>query len=477
MNADIECPSIHARAWQEDTALYDRSSRVVPPFPISPNRDPSAIRLLLNIRKDMLGLWSKGAYEQLIYRPKTFGHRMLLVNDPAGIKHVTGSGASNYRRPVSVVRLLRPVMSNGVIVSEGTTWRKQRRILAPIFAPALLNKLISHFLAAANGVTNRILAGSSANLAQEMNNVALDGILRSLFSLPELKDRREFVELIHKYLRGPGRPHFLDIFARSESSFSCFFRARQNFASARETAIVDLVQGCCERDRKDELTSADLVDLLAHARDAETGAQLSIAEIAEQAATILFAGFETTSSHLFWTLYLLALDPDEQERVRDELRRFPPEQIMSVSDLENWPRLRLVMYESLRLYPPGPNLAREAISDDEICGEPVKKGDQVWVSPWVLHRHKRFWPMANEFRPERFVGQSTPWIGGAFVPFGAGPRTCIAATFALTEAQIILGTLLHRAKLDICTGKPVVPQAGVTLRPSYEPSFSIERVQ
>jgi cytochrome P450 len=230
--------------------------------------------------------------------------------------------------------------------------------------------------------------------------------------------------------------------------------------------------------RNSPATGADLLDLLLSARDPETGEGLSESEVRDQCSTMIIAGYETTARLLFWAIYLLTLDIDEQNRLRGELAAFPPERVGTLDDLLNWPRLRQVLLESLRLYPPAAYMSREAIADDMVAGEEVRAGMQVWVSPWVLHRHRRFWDNPTAFMPDRFAGKLSPWTNmGAFLPFGAGPRTCIGATFAMAEAQIMLATLLSRFKVTLeDASRPVMPVARITTAPSHEPWFRLDRV-
>jgi cytochrome P450 len=221
----------------------------------------------------------------------------------------------------------------------------------------------------------------------------------------------------------------------------------------------------------------DLLDLLIAARDSGSEEALSNVEVRDQCATMLVAGYETTARLLFWATYLLTLDSAEHNRLRDELAAYPPERVSKLDDLLNWPRLRQTLLEALRLYPPVAYIAREAIADDVVAGEPVRRGTQVWISPWVIHRHRKFWDHPTAFMPSRFAGKPSPWTsGGAFLPFGAGPRICIGATFAMAEAQIMLATLLSRFKMALDDPRPVLPVARVTMAPSHEPQFRLERV-
>jgi cytochrome P450 len=221
----------------------------------------------------------------------------------------------------------------------------------------------------------------------------------------------------------------------------------------------------------------DLLDLLLAARDPDSGKALSDTEVRDQCSTMLVAGFETTARLLFWATYLLTLDMAEQNRIRVEVAGFSPERVRSLDDLLNWPRLRQTLLEALRLYPPVAYISREAIVDDIVAGELIRPGTQVWISPWVMHRHRKFWNNPTAFMPDRFADKPSPWTGiGAFLPFGAGPRICIGATFAMAEAQIVLATLLSRFKVRLDASRPVLPVARVTTAPNYEPWFQLERV-
>jgi cytochrome P450 len=137
----------------------------------------------------------------------------------------------------------------------------------------------------------------------------------------------------------------------------------------------------------------------------------------------------------------------------------------------------MTLLETLRLNPPVPHLVRESVTDDEIMGEPMKVRSQVWISPWVMHRHRKFWDQPTAFMPERFDGKPSPWAAiGAYLPFGAGPRTCIEATFAMCEAHIMMATLLRRYRIIRDDLRPVLPIARVTIEPSFAPTFRLERL-
>ena len=156
---------------------------------------------------------------------------------------------------------------------------------------------------------------------------------------------------------------------------------------------------------------------------------------------------------------------------------FRPERIGGPDDLQNWRRLRNVLLEALRLYPPVPQIVRVANGPDDICGEKIGANTQVWISSWAMHRHRRFWDQPTAFLPDRFAGKTAPWTQTpAFVPFGAGPRICIGIWFALLEAEMVLAQLLSRYAISLPGARPVLPVGRVTIEPSYEPLFRLEPV-
>jgi cytochrome P450 len=454
--------------------MLDTSAPVIPPAPAVHPKDLPSIKLLWGSIRNSLAIWPDYAFDVAFRRNKLFGIESVLINDPAGIRHIMATNAANYVRPAVVPRLLRPLAGEGMFLAEGSEWRRQRRLLSPSFTPHHVNILLRHFIAAAADLIRRLEGQSSANLLAAYQTAALDAVLRALFSMPDQKERDRLGDLVREYFAGPGSPNIFDAFAASETSFAFTLRGRRAFQK-RWFAAVDAI--IAARHAAPLATDhRDLLDLLIATRDPETGESLAAAEVRDQCATMIFAGYETTARLLFWASYLLTLDHGEQTRLRAEVTAFPPERVATLDDLGHWPRLRLVLLEALRLYPPLPLLVREPVEDDVIMGEPVRRGIQVYVAPWVLHRHRKHWKHPTAFMPDRFSGQPSPWTSsGAYLPFGAGPRICIGAVFALSEAQIMLATLLHRYTLTTESKRPVMPVGRLTILASYVPTFKIER--
>ena len=450
--------------------MPDQSFLVIPPAPVVHPKELSTLRLALTAVRNSLEIWPESAFDLTFSRNKVLGVENVLISDPAGIRHVMAENAMNYVRPTIMPRLLRPLVGHGLFLAEGTEWRRQRRQLSSVFTPSSVSSLLPHFLAAANDLMDDIKGDQPVDLDDAYQGVALNAVLRALFSLPDRKDRDRVGNVVRQYITGPGRPQVLDGLARTETAFSFALGGRRAFQK-RWTALVDSIVADRRRVAPGD-APRDLLDLLFAARDPETGGSLSPAEIRDQAATMIFAGYETTARLLFWASYLLTLDQREQSRVHAEVSAFPPNRIRDLKDLENWPRLRMTLLETLRLYPPVPMLIREPLEDDVILGEPVRRGVQVYIAPWVLHRHRKYWKEPTAFMPDRFANQASPWTsGGGYMPFGAGPRICIGAMFAMAEAQIILATLLHSHRLSMDDPRPLLPVGRLTTQPSHTPDF------
>ena len=454
--------------------MLDTHPSIVPPAPAVHPKDLPSIRRLLGIVSDSLSIWPEHAFDSAFSRSKLFGLESALINDPAGIRYILATNAANYVRPAVLPRLLRPLIGRGLFLAEGGEWRRQRRLLSPSFTPSHVNILLRHFIAAANDLIRQVEGRPSVDLADTYQLAALNAVLRALFSLPDQEERDRIGDLVRRYVTGAGRPQIFDAFAKSETSFAFTLGRRRAFQQRWFSAVDAIV--AARRSARRDAGHQDLLDLLIAVRDPETGDPLAADEVRDQCATMIFAGYETTARLLFWASYLLTLDHGEQARLRAEVTAFPPERVATLDDLGHWPRLRLVLLEALRLYPPVPILTREPIEDDVIMGEPVRRGVQVYVVPWVLHRHRKHWRHPTAFIPDRFAGQSSPWTsGGAYLPFGAGPRICIGAVFALAEAQIMLATVLHRYTLAIESKRPVMPVGRLTVQPSHAPMFRLER--
>ena len=212
------------------------------------------------------------------------------------------------------------------------------------------------------------------------------------------------------------------------------------------------------------------------ARDAETGEAMSDAHLRDEVMTLMIAGHETTANALSWLWYLLDRHPDEQERLRAELIAATGGRCPTIDDLPTLPRLKAVIMETLRLYPPVWMFDRRALGPDDLAGTKVAAGDLVIFCPYAIHRLPDLWPEPEAFRPERFEsGHEEQKNKFAYLPFSAGPRTCLGNSFAMIESQVIMGTLLSRIRARLADPAPVTPAPRVTLRTSRPVILRLER--
>jgi unspecific monooxygenase len=215
---------------------------------------------------------------------------------------------------------------------------------------------------------------------------------------------------------------------------------------------------------------SDLFDLMGAARDPETGVAFTDEQLGDQVATMILAGHETTATALFWSLYLLALDPVTQDQLGAEVQGVTAGGAL---DIERLKFTRAVVDETMRLYPPAFLIARAAAGPDTIAGMPVKKNDVILIAPWLLHRHEKLWRDPNAFIPARFMPPSLPPDRFAYLPFGVGARVCIGAHFALVEATLALAKMIGAFRVELLDKEPVMPVGVVTTQPNRSPMFRI----
>lgn len=441
------------------------------PVPPAPERPLPAWQVYRLMRRNIIATWPRAAYEEMVVRRRLFGTDTLIVNDPGVIRHVLSGNAANYGRNITLVRPLRPSLRNGILLSEGADWRRQRRMLAPLFTPQHVARLLPHFAAAGAGMLARA-SGERVNLADLLQFGAVDAVCRALFSVSAgATGAAGLPALVREFLDDCARVTIWDLLARSETDFAWFSRGRAAFAARWFAAIGQVIN---TRDALPPGTAGrDVMQLMRDARDPEGGGALSEDEIAEQVSTLLAAGFETTARAMFWTVYLLAHDQAAQAGIQAELDAFPPARVQATADLARWPGLRRAFLEALRLYPTVPFITRQARGPDRLGDITIEAGAAVLVCPWIVHRHRRFWEAPDAFIPSRWRGREDQQTAPNFLPFGTGPRICLGAVFAQTEAMVLLATLLARFTVELDDDRPVLPQVVLTTVPTVEPWFRL----
>lgn len=388
--------------------------------------------------------------------------RWHMLADPAGMKQVMLDRLANYPKSEIMKRMLRPAIGNSLFNAEGADWKWQRQAVAPVFTHRNVMALPPAMTATAERTCERLKGCGRAELVSQMMTATFDVICDVALSGREHFDSETFAQAIVGYFRTAGRASLLDFLG-----FPAWFpRPGELLAASSVHTMHSMVAAAIEARRKQAAPPAD--DLLAHmleAQDPETGQRMSPEELVFNMQFFIVAGHETTALALSWALYLLANAPEEQDTARAQARGVLGGRPAGPADLAALPLVRQVLEEAMRLYPPVGLLARRVVAQDELCGRLMQPNDILFLPIWALHRHQLLWERPDEFLPARFdAATGAPRHKYQYLPFGAGPRVCVGADFAMMQAQIILATLLQQFRFQPSTPSPH-PVMMMTVRP------------
>jgi cytochrome P450 len=465
--AFVRPPVSIAEAWD----LRATHPPLVPPSLPRASDTMTAFGRIAAMRKNMIGVWGQRAYQEDLIESRFFGRASFILNTPDAIRHVLVDNYENYTRTPTGIRVLRPMLGEGLLISEGRAWKHQRRTLAPAFTPRAVTPLVPHMIAATDETIAKLRAksGGPVDLREAMQRMTLEIAGRTMFSFGMDRHGAALRDFVMEYGTKLALPHFLDLVLPLQWPTPRDF-ARARFRK-RWTAFVAMLMA--ERRAAGKAEGApprDLFDLMVAARDPETGQAFTDAQLGDQVATMILAGHETTATALFWSLYLLALDPASQQTLAAEVTGATADGALEIERLKF---TRAVVDETMRLYPPAFLIARSAAGADTIAGRPVKPKDVVLMAPWLLHRHEKLWRDPNAFIPQRFMPGAPPPDRFAYLPFGVGPRICIGAHFALVEATLALAKMIGAFRVELLDREPVLPVGVVTTQPDRSPMFRI----
>jgi cytochrome P450 len=391
----------------------------------------------------------------------------LALFHPDHIYHVLVKRRENYSKQARGYKKLRQVVGNGLVTSEGDFWLRQRRLLQPAFAPVRLATFAASMVTAAEQMAQSwepaARQGESIDVADEMMRLTMRIVGETLLGTDVTGEASDVGTALSLVLEEVSR--------RIHTPWD--FRERLPLASNRryERALQVLnrsVQKIIDEHRSGRTDSQDLLTMLLAARDEETGTQMSDHQLRDEVMTFFLAGHETTAKALTWTFYLLSQHVGVRSRLQREVDAVLAGRSATADDFAKLPYTKQVIQESMRLFPPVWGLARMTVEEDQIGDVTIPAGSPVLLSQYVTHRHRGFWDNPEGFDPDRFLPERSegrhPY---AYFPFGAGPRICIGNHFALLESVLILATMTSRWSLNLIPGRPVIPEARVTLRPKH----------
>ncbi len=390
--------------------------------------------------------------------------RIYLVTSPAGVQHVLKDHAGNFIKG-RTMDVARPLLGESLVAAEGETWRRLRRLVQPAFSRHYVMNMVDVI---ADTVTSffpqwDVLAESKKpiNLVDMMMEVTLSIIARIMFSVDIVEEEERLLSAFDRAMNALNRIAWSPWPRLS----SLYVRALPGFRRAKAT-LDEVVYHIIRSRRANGTERKDLLAILMEARDAETGTSLSDREVRDQVMTVFLAGHETTALALSWGWYLLGTHSEAYRRLQQEVDDVLGRKTVTRDRVGALRYTRMVVDETLRLYPTVWVTARDTVEDDVVDGVPIPGGARVVISPYVTHRDPHLWPAPEAFDPERFregVPEHLPLFG--YYPFSGGPRKCLGYLLAPLEMTIILALMAQRYHITLVPGYPVRPRPVLTLRP------------
>jgi cytochrome P450 len=372
-----------------------------------------------------------------------------VINHPDDIKRVLLSNHRNYTKGEGMDRV-KILLGNGIMTSEGDFWRRQRRMMQPSFH----RRVIDQFSALIRDVNDKFAArwaekaarGAAIDLSDDTSELTLEIVLRSIFGSDLARLETQF-----------GANPFEVVAKEQNRDLKFAFRFR---------SLTKLVAELIDRRRRLPEEHFDFLSMLMATRDRETDEPMSDKELIDEVLTLIVAGHETTAAALTWTWYLVSQHPDTSQRLQDEADRTGTDRTLGLDAAESLTFTHQVLQEALRLYPPGWLLTRRTLEADELGGYPIAPRTDVFISPYMLHRHPAFWSEPEEFRPERFAGADAEERHRfSYIPFAVGPRHCIGENIAMFEMLVHVQAMSRRFALTRAGNEPIELEAQINLRP------------
>jgi cytochrome P450 len=424
---------------------------------------------------------------------------VVIASSPETAHEVLVEHASSFEKTPGLRLVLSDIAGQGLFTSEGDLWKRQRRLMSPLFHAAQLSRYAASMNAVARRALDRMKDGQSVDLAREMTRITMGVVAETLFgadtsdaadelghaltvALKWVDDSLastylsiqmalfEAAEKAHPHVPAP----LFDVRRRVEEALTqpIFLPGRKEpeYVAALRTLDEHILAMIDDR-RANPGERADLLSRLLLARDTDGGPGggrgdgMTDRQVRDEANTLFVAGHETTANALAWTFYLLARNPEARARVQAEADQFGPEGPTSFAP-EKLAYTTRAFKEALRLYPPLVIFGRRALEPVTIHGEHLPKRTLLFVSPYAVHMSPQVWPAPERFDPDRFLPENE--VGrhrSAWIPFGVGPRVCIGNHFALMEGPIVLATLMRNVRFEVDPAREIEADAFATLRP------------
>ena len=384
------------------------------------------------------------------------------VNDPAVAHEVLVTQANSYIKNKATKRIFAPVVGDGLFTSDGEFWKRQRRLMQPVFHSKRIGDYGQIMATYANELGDAWQDGETRHIDEDMTHLTMRIIARTLFDADVSSDAAEVSAVVTDalVLMGDGFKNVIPI--------PDWLPTNHNRRLRRAAARLNLlIQTIIDKRRASGEDRGDLLSLLLSARD-DDNSGMTDKQVRDEALKLFGAGHETTSATMAWVWYLLAEHPEVAAKLHAELDRVLAGRLPTMDDLPQLTYTEMIIKETMRLYPAAWIISRNASEDVQLGKYTLQDGKAVLINVFGMHRDPRFFPDPDRFDPERFSPERESQIPKyAYIPFGGGPRVCIGNAFALMEARLLLATLAQRFSLSVAAGHQVVPERVFTLRPKY----------
>ena len=445
---------------------------------------------------DRLGFFQNIAETGELARVFFLGRPVVFANSPASAHEVLVEKARCFEKSPGIRLLLHYLAGDGLFTSEGDLWRRQRRLMAPLFQPAMMEQYTGFMHDVAARAVATWKDGAALDLAHEMTRITMGIVGKALFdsdtfdesdalgdaltvalawadaqgASPRLVAQVAVMDALEAaHGRVPGALEGLHRRALEALKEPFFLEGARSERLQGAVAVINKrVQQMIDERRAQGLARHDLLTRLLAARDDENGgaAAMTDQQVRDEANTLFIAGHETTATSLSWAFYLLGRHPAVREAVQREVDALPPGPVTFAGAMSSLPLTTRVFKEAMRMYPPVPVYARRLLVDAEIRGVAMPRGTLVMVTPYTLHRLPEVFPEPERFDPDRFLPErEAARPKSAYIPFGAGPRVCIGIHFAMLEGPIVMATLMRLARIETDAARVIEPQLFATLRP------------
>jgi cytochrome P450 len=385
-----------------------------------------------------------------------------VPSDARIVEHMLVGNVKNYDKRARGFEMLRKIVGEGLVTSAGDFWKRQRRIAQPAFHKERIARFGEAMVRASMDLVDGWKTGKPLDLAEAFNRVTLRLVGETLLSAD--------ITATTDATRDAMAVALEHLVRRSLNPFSLpeWVPTRENFAFKKALATLDDIVFTVIKDRRaGKLTSHDLLAMLMEARDPETGEGMTDGQLRDEVMTIMLAGHETTASALAWTAVLLGQNPQVEARLVQELDSVLGGRAPTIDDVSKLQYTGMVFKEAMRLYPPVWSIGRRVVEEDLVQGVLFPKDSHIFLCPYALHRHPKYWKDPEVFEPMRWAPEAPQPEKGTYLPFNIGQRKCIGDVFATIEAQLILAIIYSRTKVELVPGHPIEPHALLTLRPKH----------